>query len=236
MSDRCDWLEKKRPSITRLKLQNRISGKKINFQTWKEKTLDYEIETELCRLGLIRLPSWKEKTLDYEIETRRKSQGAYRLHFPWKEKTLDYEIETRSRCALKPTVSSLKRKDPRLRDWNWLSLSLSEVSETLALKRKDPRLRDWNIPLCDLIGLINILKFGQFFFADRHFAPLGLRRGARWRSINIPPRWGCSFEHPGHFSTRCICVRNGQKNQRCFENGNLNLIEIVQSLVFYSKA
>ena len=37
--------------------------------------------------------AWKDKILDYEIETRRAAvqQG---LSFPWKDKILDYEIET----------------------------------------------------------------------------------------------------------------------------------------------
>ena len=95
----------------------------IGYLTWKEKTLDYEIETWnktphqwVYRSFLKRKDprlrdwnnrrekgekhplygTWKEKTLDYEIET-----GAKLTRFEisqairtWKEKTLDYEIET----------------------------------------------------------------------------------------------------------------------------------------------
>ena len=38
--------------------------------------------------------AWKDKTLDYEIETRETQEKWERHHRPWKDKTLDYEIET----------------------------------------------------------------------------------------------------------------------------------------------
>ena len=39
---------------------------------WKDKILDYEIETKLwgMRVNSPRMPSWKDKILDYEIETK----------------------------------------------------------------------------------------------------------------------------------------------------------------------
>ena len=94
---RGDLLEKKSISITRLKLHeagtasraahwiylkrkvSRLRDWNSNFihilrnlgvGTWKEKYLDYEIETMLsvfCGGGAI--ATWKEKYLDYEIET-----------------------------------------------------------------------------------------------------------------------------------------------------------------------
>ena len=45
------------------------------------------------RLDHIVVP-WKEKILDYEIETRLFSCCDFLLSLPWKEKILDYEIET----------------------------------------------------------------------------------------------------------------------------------------------
>ena len=90
------------------------------------------------------VPTWKEKNLDYEIETHPLRPRHQRLRRPWKEKNLDYEIETdvrriaSKRCGrlekkrtsitrLKPAVAesvvigigNLKRKEPRLRDWNF---------------------------------------------------------------------------------------------------------------------
>ena len=38
---------------------------------------------------------WKEKYLDYEIETHVVEAGRTNPGKPWKEKYLDYEIETR---------------------------------------------------------------------------------------------------------------------------------------------
>ena len=90
-----DQLEKKRTSITRLKLENRSIWKVDNSGSWKEKNLDYEIETgqpHICHLKI--LPTWKEKNLDYEIETE--SDGT----------------------TTRGNPLNLKRKEPRLRDWN----------------------------------------------------------------------------------------------------------------------
>ena len=41
------------------------------------------------------MPAWKEKNLDYEIETMsNKEAGTVGDMKTWKEKNLDYEIET----------------------------------------------------------------------------------------------------------------------------------------------
>ena len=41
----------------------------LSIATWKDKILDYEIETR-ARAALVRAPvTWKDKILDYEIET-----------------------------------------------------------------------------------------------------------------------------------------------------------------------
>ena len=75
-------LEKIRFSITRLKRRwnSRIDTKR---NAWKDKILDYEIETIHYRFGLTRRNvTWKDKILDYEIETLRRNlshQGRSRL-------------------------------------------------------------------------------------------------------------------------------------------------------------
>ena len=64
-------LEKIRFSITRLKLSwdRRWNG---SGSTWKDKILDYEIETIKNDLHLYQGSTpWKDKILDYEIETEK---------------------------------------------------------------------------------------------------------------------------------------------------------------------
>ena len=113
-------LEKKRTSITRLKLRFCILHT-YSLSTWKEKNLDYEIETSSCRPRWSHFPSWKEKNLDYEIET---------IPF-W--------------LLIFAQIKSLKRKEPRLRDWNYRSNMCTHCCFHASLKRKEPRLRDWNL-------------------------------------------------------------------------------------------
>ena len=133
---------------TRLRDWNINLGKACRWKlyTWKEKILDYEIETIIEPItpdntGEL---TWKEKILDYEIETLEFDAVATRPHFAWKEKILDYEIETWFPLhSLSPRVH-LKREDTRLRDWNSILPSLMAFALT-TLKREDTRLRDWNI-------------------------------------------------------------------------------------------
>ena len=68
---------------------------KAPVSAWKDKTLDYEIETPkvTARCHTKSTGSWKDKTLDYEIETLCRP-GKTTPKFTWKDKTLDYEIET----------------------------------------------------------------------------------------------------------------------------------------------
>ena len=69
-------------------------------RAWKDKTLDYEIETRKGFTVSVLLPcTWKDKTLDYEIETPIFNLFKIRPRFPWKDKTLDYEIETQNSVA-----------------------------------------------------------------------------------------------------------------------------------------
>ena len=140
---------------------------------WKDKTLDYEIETRRTRPRTETRPSaWKDKTLDYEIETCGYCCGARQGASSWKEKTLDYEIETRKSLTQTRTLTRhLKREDSRLRDWN-VSVCPRCCCCFLILKREDSRLRDWNdIPddgndywvVLEKIRLsITRLKRGQF--------------------------------------------------------------------------
>ena len=137
-------LEKTSISITRLKQSRRVWTPKAtrrvlkrqvsrlrdwnrswfgSFQspnnTWKDKYLDYEIETSCNPFGCGIYPSlektsisitrlkrgcgwslktnilpWKDKYLDYEIETIEMLVGTHACCHTWKDKYLDYEIET----------------------------------------------------------------------------------------------------------------------------------------------
>ena len=90
-------LEKKSISITRLKLGcSGVIGWTLISPTWKEKYLDYEIETDLPDAAADNIRSWKEKYLDYEIETWIITFPIATVSKSWKEKYLDYEIETTS--------------------------------------------------------------------------------------------------------------------------------------------
>ena len=111
-------------------------------RAWKEKYLDYEIETlyqhswhsslnslEKKSISITRLKqdldlgellmkiTWKEKYLDYEIETNF-GKNTHQTENTWKEKYLDYEIETKKITPFLFGQILLKRKVSRLRDWN----------------------------------------------------------------------------------------------------------------------
>ena len=116
--------------------------------TWKEKTLDYEIETKrLCSytLNSNNLKRKDPRLRDWNKKKARGVRGGVPLE-PWKEKTLDYEIETRHRSRiLCYGFPGLEKKRPSI-----TRLKLNKISKTFVglvfLKRKDPRLRDWNLP------------------------------------------------------------------------------------------
>ena len=163
-------LEKKSISITRLKLGRIPWEFRFYRRSWKEKHLDYEIETKTkaknIRGGLfhlkrkasrlrdwnkfalpptgITLTAWKEKHLDYEIETVRRHKALKVRILSWKEKHLDYEIET----APAPWTLRFYRipwKEKHL-DYEIETVSNTSGSPSLSfhLKRKASRLRDWN--------------------------------------------------------------------------------------------
>ena len=80
--------------------------------TWKDKILDYEIETCWHAHTLLcnRVRTWKDKILDYEIETcREKRLHGCDLPTPWKDKILDYEIETPITYPFSVRSSSLEK-------------------------------------------------------------------------------------------------------------------------------
>ena len=64
-------VEKIRFSITRLKQYHRRSLPCLWTGSWKDKILDYEIETMIDLISMVMDYSWKDKILDYEIETYR---------------------------------------------------------------------------------------------------------------------------------------------------------------------
>ena len=82
---------------TRLRDWNLYSlpTERVTDRAWKEKILDYEIETFRRNLNAMPSSTWKEKILDYEIETMVSIIASLRASATWKEKILDYEIETR---------------------------------------------------------------------------------------------------------------------------------------------
>ena len=54
-------------------------------------------ESLWIKARMVRAPegrTWKDKILDYEIETEIKLTAASIRQFTWKDKILDYEIET----------------------------------------------------------------------------------------------------------------------------------------------
>ena len=89
-------LEKIRFSITRLKQSVRLYCLSHPLLAWKDKILDYEIETLKVLRMRIRLYSLEK--IRFSI-TRLKLRTADRLPLrwaimTWKDKILDYEIET----------------------------------------------------------------------------------------------------------------------------------------------
>ena len=116
----------------------------VETSSWNEKYLDYEIETaKISGWQTRERRAWNEKYLDYEIETGTRIRYAAGLAFlemksisitrlkrantwlalrfqplSWNEKYLDYEIETRLIPYSWWSLSGLKWKVSRLRDWN----------------------------------------------------------------------------------------------------------------------
>ena len=114
------FLEIKRTSITRLKHDINFRGTESFTQSWNQKNLDYEIETETWKVddcSPITLKSkeprlrdwngqkgltykrvevtWNQKNLDYEIETEFDTHYVHSCKsHSWNQKNLDYEIET----------------------------------------------------------------------------------------------------------------------------------------------
>ena len=89
------WLEIKRTSITRLKHRQRLAYERRR-ETWNQKNLDYEIETQVSRRrkGRGGAGPWNQKNLDYEIETIPRRAASSQWPSTWNQKNLDYEIET----------------------------------------------------------------------------------------------------------------------------------------------
>ena len=89
-----DLLEKKSISITRLKLRchGACSLRPVRLKRKASRLRDWNRRTHLSVSNSP--PSWKEKHLDYEIETRQIEIKMSICLLTWKEKHLDYEIET----------------------------------------------------------------------------------------------------------------------------------------------
>ena len=114
-------LEKKSISITRLKHADTqpIDGLLITLEKKSISITRLKHVPVIIRAVPLLRASWKEKYLDYEIETLQKHLECHNFITPWKEKYLDYEIETRYMTAVVVVNRwDLKRKVSRLRDWN----------------------------------------------------------------------------------------------------------------------
>ena len=182
---------------TRLRDWNFVSLEYIRRDTrsWKEKILDYEIETPWnIRQRVNILFTWKEKILDYEIETdqsiaapdqdsvllekRRYSITRLKLKFQsfsvlpektWKEKILDYEIET-LKCLGQPTPTAHRLEKRRYSITRLKpSCSTSRKVAKLGLKREDTRLRDWNWSSSDIFAI-------AFWLEKRRYSITRLKR------------------------------------------------------------
>ena len=144
---RCDILKRKEP---RLRDWNTGHAHCVGMpsRTWKEKNLDYEIETskgsamdsrcvqglEKKRTSITRLkPRLESRTQDTELLLEKKRTSITRLKL---EKSLPSDAWR----------FPLKRKEPRLRDWN-INSSVLPNGPCGVLKRKEPRLRDWNLSI-----------------------------------------------------------------------------------------
>ena len=142
-----------------------------NQQTlpWKDKILDYEIETNKPINGISDLQTWKDKILDYEIETCRvrcefpNPQILEKIRFsitrlkrglsiafscllsPWKDKILDYEIETTSHA------SRTRPGQSRLEKIRFSITRLKPVSELSVCEKREAwkdKILDYEIETC----------------------------------------------------------------------------------------
>ena len=68
-------------------------------------------------------PPWNDKNLDYEIETREPNAKRAEMAKTWNDKNLDYEIETWMTFDRLYDCETLKRQEPRLRDWNYAEMN-----------------------------------------------------------------------------------------------------------------
>ena len=81
-----------------------------SFPTWKDKILDYEIETlAVVNSALVR--TFLEKIRFSITRLKRKGHQGFRVRVqpPWKDKILDYEIETQTRHHFRHNLRDLKR-------------------------------------------------------------------------------------------------------------------------------
>ena len=114
--------------------------------------------------------SWLEtkRTSITRLKHTANAGVAVTLGGTWNQKNLDYEIETAGALLVLDRCTSLKPKEPRLRDWNLCVKRVKNTVFTLETKRtsitrlklilsnscgssiafflkpKEPRLRDWN--------------------------------------------------------------------------------------------
>ena len=157
--------------------------------------------------AIIRGVTWKEKHLDYEIETKGVCRVRQRLPgLPWKEKHLDYEIETRFKHIFRnQRVDKLEKKSISITRLKRMIFAAADPAFTANLKRKASRLRDWNLK--ERFGLetalelekksISITRLKHAYFGSLETATIQLEK----KSISItrlkPATWRRQYPYCG---------------------------------------
>ena len=108
-------LEKKRPSITRLKLEILIHGAHTGTPLEKKRPsitrLKHAPHVQLTRAD----EAWKEKTLDYEIETHPRTIGSIRFQCLEKKRPSITRLKLQSRSSGSWwKISQLEKKRPSI--------------------------------------------------------------------------------------------------------------------------
>ena len=136
--DRCQHLKSKEP---RLRDWNHCEplGSLTGDFPWNQKNLDYEIETKSVT-GILRGKFFHleiKRTSITRLKLPNVKRRDSRLSTTWNQKNLDYEIETWVPPVALIDDSSLKSKEPRLRDWNSITYSMQVVQISWNQKNLD---------------------------------------------------------------------------------------------------
>ena len=109
---------------------------------------DWNYDDDMLRV--ITPETWNDKNLDYEIETNRLCRDE-RRHGTWNDKNLDYEIETQTKGHNTAIgTGDLKRQEPRLRDWNMLKC---QFPNAIHIRLETTRTSITRLKLREVIGI-----------------------------------------------------------------------------------